>query len=170
MHRSLRMTTGKIQTSHDLADLLEDAVKVLRMLPAMQLTETRQPIRTRTAELVSENDRIKTEENLDVVATQITKLDRRDAEGELASLTVDAIRKLAPLLDVRVPSKATKDEYIKLLLNQLFDAPAGQELIRTFHKRNERRSNSKMFVTPRRVRRLPSDKESTKDGSGTQPD
>lgn len=150
-HRTPEMTTEKIQTSHDLADLLEDAVQVLRMLPAMQLTDDQQPVRTRNAKQnrQGESDRKRMEEGLATVAKQLPELDRAEAETQLSSLTVDSIRKLAPILDIRIPSKATKDEYIKLLLSQLFDAPAGQELIRTFHKRNERRSSSKVFITPR---------------------
>ena len=51
------------------------------------------------------------------------------------SLTVPAIRQLASLLGIRIPSKAIKSESISMLLSQVFDVPAGQELIRTFHKR-----------------------------------
>ena len=46
-------------------------------------------------------------------------------------MTVGPIRELAPLVGIRVPSKATKDEQIETLLLHLFDIPRGAEVIET---------------------------------------
>ena len=143
-----------IKTSHDLADLLEDTARVLRMLPAMQLVDVRKPSSAdSTAHF--QNDRVGQERrlpNVSALKEQLPALDRTAAETQLCSLTVDLIRQLASSLDVRIPSKATKPESIKLVLSQLFDAPAGQELIRTFHKRNDPASTTKPLLASSKVR------------------
>ena len=132
------MENDGIRTSHDLADLLEDAARVLRMLPVMVLDTEQQPkkgLRTGKSGM-SSTDKKDAKESLLLLANRLPALDRTEAQHQLASLTVALIRQLGHLLNVRIPSKGTKDESINLLLTHLFDAPAGQELIRTFHKRN----------------------------------
>ena len=62
-------------------------------------------------------------------------LTRDEAAAELRNLKVDSIRRLAASLGIRIPSKATKSEATSTLLAHVFDIPAGQELIRTFHRR-----------------------------------
>ena len=155
------MRHERIKTYHDLADLLEDAARVLRMLPPLELSDAQQSIvldglkgrkrRNRDHESV--------QERVALLAEQLPKLSRADAKTQLASLTVESIRQLAPMLDVRIPSKATKNEYIELLLTQLFDAPAGQELIRTFHKRVGRTAIPKPLAGEREVRPVPGGKD-----------
>ena len=46
---------------------------------------------------------------------------------------------LESLLGMRIASRATKKESMEVLLAQVFDVPSGQELLRTFHKRNAAR-------------------------------
>ena len=129
-----------IRNSHDLADLLEKTAFALRALPPLELAEDERTGERNGRTRSQRVRRQEVQERLNRFVDQLPGLSRTDAENELASLTVAAIRQLAPMLDVRIPSKATKSEYIRLLLIQLFDAPAGQELIRTFHKRNDRTS------------------------------
>ena len=160
------MRTDEIKTSHDLADLLEDAARGLRLLPPFELAcGQRTSLSDRTQETTRKNgDKKQVQEKLAFLVEQLPELNRADAEAHLVSLTVAAIRQLAPLLDVRIPSKATKSEYIQLLLTQLFDAPAGQELIRTFHKRLDQSSDSKSSIASRGVRRSPSGKDRGNEG------
>ena len=150
-----------IKTSHDLANLLEDAARGLRLLPPFELAgDQRTILADRTQETTRKNSNKKQiQERVAFFIEQLPKLNRADAEAHLISLTVDAIRQLAPLLDVRIPSKATKSEHIQLLLTHLFDAPAGHELIRTYHKRREQSSDSKSSIASRRLRRSPSGKD-----------
>ena len=70
------------------------------------------------------------------LSRRFSSLERGDAEAELKNLKADAIRQLAAALGIRIPSKATKAEASSMLLAQVFDIPAGQELIRTFHRRH----------------------------------
>ena len=165
------MGTEEIKTSHDLADLLENAARGLRMLPAMQLGGAHIAVPTDSVGWSEQKDggRKQVPERLTLLAEQLPELNRSEAETCLSSLTVNAIRQLAPLLDIRIPSKAAKNEYVKLLLTQLFDAPAGQELIRTFHKRYDRTSKSKPFVVSRGVRRVPGGKDRRSDGGRVNP-
>ena len=160
------MRYDRIKTSHDLADLLEDAAKALRMLPPLTLSDARGSISTNSLKDAKhrDSDQEPVQERLKLLAEQLPELGRSDAETHLVSLTVESIRQLAPLLDVRIPSKATKSEYIQLLLTQLFDAPAGQELIRTFHKRGGKTAMPKPPVASRAVRRVPVGKDRKKDG------
>ena len=160
------MRTDGIKTSHDLADLLEDAARGLRLLPPFELAGDQRPNLADSAQEATRKngDKKQIQERLSILVEQLPELNRSDAEAHLVSLTVDSIRQLAPLLDVRIPSKATKREYIQILLTQLFDAPAGQELIRTFHKRSEHPSVSKSPVASRGVRRSPSGKDRGNDG------
>ena len=76
------------------------------------------------------------------LANRLPSLERSTAEVELAGLTVSDIRKLAGVLQIRIPSKIKKIEAVNMLLEQVFDLPAGQQLIRTFHKRNSQPNHS----------------------------
>jgi polyhydroxyalkanoate synthesis regulator phasin len=133
------MKTDGIKTTHDLAEYLEEVAKGLRFLPEMALEDAN---RKRPAKKVMDdgpvarqsNHTVKHEE-LKVLADQIRELTKDEAEARLLSLTVPAIRQLALLVDIRVPSKATKGEHIETLLLHLFDIPAGHEVIRTFRDR-----------------------------------
>ena len=121
------MKTDGIKTTHDLAEYLEEVAKGLRFLPEMALEDAN---RKRPAKKVMDDG----PEELKVLADQIRELTKDEAEARLLSLTVLAIRQLALLVDIRVPSKATKGEHIETLLLHLFDIPAGDEVIRTFRK------------------------------------
>lgn len=70
------------------------------------------------------------------LSRRFSSLERGDAEAELKNLKTDSIRQLAAALGIRIPSKATKAEATSTLLAHVFDIPAGQELIRTFHRRH----------------------------------
>ena len=151
------MRHDRIKTSHDLADLLEDAARALRMLPPLELSDAQRSIAADSFKDAKRKDidRDLVQERLTLLADQLPDLSRSEAETHLASLTVESIRQLAPLVDVRMPSKATKHEYVQLLLTQLFDAPAGQEVIRTFHKRSGKTAMSKSPAASRGDRRVP---------------
>lgn len=133
--RNETMATTPIRDSHDLADALEFAASVLRALPRIEIGDDKGMHATNGSSTRKADDK-SLDERLSELAVRLPGLDRAIAETELGALTVKAIRQLAPMLDVRIPSKATKSEYIRILLTQLFDAPAGQELIRSFHRRN----------------------------------
>ena len=140
------MRNYEIDTSHDLADLLEDAAKRLRMLPSVRFSDAQG--RVADDRLSDRRGRRNYREairqdGLALVAEELRESSRLDAEARLGSLTVGEIRQIAPSLGVRIPSKGTKSEYIQMLLTQVFDAPAGQELIRTFHKRSGGSSDAK---------------------------
>ena len=133
------MKTDGIKTTHDLAEYLEEVAKGLRFLPEMALEDAN---RKRPAKKVMDDgpvarqsNRTVKHEELKVLADQIRELTKDEAEARLLSLTVPAIRQLALLVDIRVPSKATKGEHIETLLLHLFDIPAGHEVIRTFRDR-----------------------------------
>ena len=132
------MKTHGIKTSHDLADALEGAARALRMVPPFELSGFRQ--NPQTGGVVDgplKQDHGKhSQDSLVILAQELPDLSRSEAEYRISSLTVESIRQLAQVLDIRMPSKATKHVYIELLLTQLFDVPVGQELIRTFHKRS----------------------------------
>lgn len=131
------MDPDKIETSHDLADFLGEVAETLRHLPSVKLAEFREDAAGNVAGSVRDRRRkqSRSDAELEVLASQLGQLDRSEAETRLSSLTVESIRKIAPMLNIRIPSRAKKDESIEMLLLHLFDAPAGQELIRTFHKR-----------------------------------
>ena len=132
------MKTDGIRTTHDLAEYLEEVAKGLRFLPEMALEDAN---RKRPAKKVidtpvaRQNTSAVKHEELKVLADQIRELTKDEAEARLFSLTVASIRQLAPLVGIRVPSKATKDEYVETLLLHLFDIPKGHEVIRTFRHR-----------------------------------
>lgn len=132
------MVTDQIKTSHDLADALEGVVEVLRGLPAFQIADgpalQKQGVRGRDHEKSNGQSA-----QVQAIADRLLNLPRKDAEAEIGSLTLPEIRQIAALRGIRVPSRATKSETVAMLLAQVFDMPAGQELIRTFHKRRNAR-------------------------------
>lgn len=131
------METKDIKTSHDLADMLDQIVKVLRTVPEVKLAELQETNASDLAKKSQNNEiRRQDQERLSDIAKQLPSFHRERAETEITALTVPEIRQLATLLEIRMPSKMKKSESIDLLLSQVFDVPAGQELIRTFHKRN----------------------------------
>ncbi len=140
------MRNDGIKTSHDLAEILENAARALRMMPPIKMTEDEA---LRDSRGIGKKRRGKqapkklSDNELIDLAGEISRVDRSSAENRLASQTISDIRQIADTLGIRTPSKATKSEYIRLLLMQLFDAPAGQELIRTFHERNQRNRSPK---------------------------
>ena len=162
------MQPDRIRTSHDLADLLEDAARGLRMLPPLDLSDAQRGIATNILKARKRGDSDQeARERLTLLAEELPELSRSDAETHLVSLTVESIRRLAPMLDVRIPSKATKNEYVQMLLTQLFDAPAGQELIRTFHKRGGRTGMPKSSSGSRGGRHMPGGKARNSDGENS---
>ena len=132
------MDIKDIKTSRELADLLESVAKILRTLPEYELPES-----SRQADPVDQQqkvfgkpDKLQNQLSLADFAYRFPKMERDVAEAEIKALTVESMRQLAALLEIRVPSKATKSETVDMLLTQVFDVPTGQERIRTFHKRN----------------------------------
>ena len=132
------METNNIKTLHDLADMLENAAKVLRALPDSQLAELSQPFAKAEAQERSpeRNHKRPSQAELADLATRLPTLEKGSGEAEIKTLTVESIRQLATQLGIRMPSKLNKSQAIDMLLEQVFDIPAGQELIRTFHRRN----------------------------------
>ncbi len=128
------MLTKRIRTSHELADTLEELAKALRMLPEFEMhpENLTQPSRQPSAP----DSGHKVPSRMAELADTLHSLQRDDAEGELNALTLPALRQLSKLLQIRIPSRATKAETVRMLLEQVFDLPSGQELIRTFHTRN----------------------------------
>ncbi len=132
------MRLDEIETTYDLADLLEQAVKTLRDNPSFELSGSRSgkghPIRSskRRGGRESVDERVLVME----LAEQIPNMMREEAELRLEPLKIASLKELAREFGIRVPSKALKSEYIQMLLTQLFDVPEGQQLIRTFHERH----------------------------------
>lgn len=138
------MPNGQIQTSRDLADALEEVIKVLRTIPEFQVHTEGIP-RTAEAPDVSHNKKKSNglrQSEIAELAELLPGLGRSNAEQQLSSLSLQQIRELAKLLEIRVASRTAKSETVNVLLAQLFDMPSGQELIRTFHKRNPGPSDS----------------------------
>ena len=132
------MAIKGVGTTHDLANLLEDVAKVLRVLPSVELVDDElldKMLRKDSDPGQSGKKPVSSEIEV-TLATELSGLERQDAEKELRSLTVAGIRRVAELMGIRIPSKSPKNDSVNLLLAQVFDAPAGQELLRTFHKRN----------------------------------
>ena len=133
------MKIDGIKTTHDLAAYLEEVAKSLKALPEIALDDANQkhPAKkvmddgpaARQRNLAAEHEELK------VLAGQIRELTKDEAKTRLLSMTIPDIRQLALLVDIRVPSKATKGEHIETLLLHLFDIPAGHEVIRTFRNR-----------------------------------
>lgn len=138
------MPNDQIQTSRDLADTLEEVVKVLRNIPEFQVQVEGIP-QTAEASDVFHNKKKSNElrqSEIAELAELLPGLGRSNAEQQLSSLSLQQIRELAKLLEIRVASRMAKSETVNVLLAQLFDMPSGQELIRTFHKRNSESSDS----------------------------
>lgn len=135
------MKTDEIRTTHDLAAYLEEVAKSLRFLPEMTLDDANQRHPAKKAmdddPVARQRNHTVEHEELKVLADQMRELTRDEAEARLLALTVPAIRQLALLVDIRVPSKATKGEHIETLLLHLFDIPTGHEVIRTFRSRQK---------------------------------
>ena len=132
------MASEHVKTSHDLADELESAARALRNAPAVPLTDASEPLKKSPGRSTSagSNSLGGRRPELEELVEQLATMERTSAEPELRSLPVTAARRVAKILGLRVPSRATKDETVDLLLAQLFEVPAGQERIRTFHERN----------------------------------
>ena len=131
------MDINNIKTSRDLADLLEDVVKLLRTLPELPLKDTGLELETLNHQMENQNNTGHKQNHApssDLVS-RLPDLGRDNAKEEIQSLTLDAIRQLATSLEIRIPSRATKSETVQMLLEQVFDMPAGHDRIRTFHKR-----------------------------------
>lgn len=132
------MAARNIQTSHDLAAALEVAARALRAFPDLSLQELSQTLaqgqhpKKATASAGKPVDQAQLED----LSRRFSGLARDEAEAELRNLKVDSIRQLAASLGIRIPSKATKAEATSTLLAHVFDIPAGQELIRTYHRRH----------------------------------
>ena len=123
-----------VKTSHDLADVLESVANLLRSIPEYELGKVRQNFKDTDNQKNSEDPQIQI--TLTELASRLSEFGRENAETELKKLTLESIRHLATSLKIRIPSKASKADTINILLTQLFDIPAGQERIRTFHNRN----------------------------------
>jgi hypothetical protein len=132
------MAIRDVGTTHDLANFLEEAARALRALPSMPLAqeETRETSEGESTELWRGGKKSDADQRHIALAETLQGLAREDARNELQSLTVDGIRGTAASLGIRVPSKSRKSDAVDLVLAQMFDVPAGQELLRTFHKRN----------------------------------
>ena len=131
------MAVDNTRTSHDLANELEDMAKVLRALPELPLSQLGQTFaKLKSSKPVCEKrDDGLVREQLEDLANKLPTLDKSEASSKLKPLTVESIRHLATMLGFRMPSKLNKSQAIDMLLEQVFDIPAGQELIRTFHRR-----------------------------------
>ena len=124
------MDHDDIHTSYDLADFLEQVARLLRRLPEMELTEKHHRSQ-RVDRAVGMRHEVTSE-----FATQLGTLDRDQAGLKMATLSVRQLREIGTLFQVRMPSRVKKSDAIATLLSQLFDMPAGQELLRTFHERH----------------------------------
>lgn len=132
------MATNDIRTSYDLADALEGAVKALRAAPELPIYDLNRILASARSQKGGdpEVNAAPAKFRLEELARRFSGLARDEAEAELRNLTVDSIRQLAAALGIRIPSKATKGQATSTLLAHVFDIPAGQELIRTFHRRH----------------------------------
>ena len=119
--------------SHELGNLLSDLALALRKQPTQDLRHGKEEEAANVERSADERQRSVA---LSELAARLPSLERSAAETKLEDLTVGDIRKLAGMLQIRVPSKIRKAEAVEMLLEHVFDIPAGQQLIRTFHKRN----------------------------------
>ena len=129
------MRQNKFNTSHDLADMLEDAARALRNMPSVEFEWGMTPSKRSKEKGVARTQQ-RTEIELKTLAAEIQGSDRSIAEKRLSDLTVREIRQIADTLGVRTPSKAPKGDYVRTVLTHVFDVPAGQNVVRTFHERN----------------------------------
>ena len=132
------MATRDIQTSHDLAAALEVAAQTLRAFPDLSLQELGQALAQGQSpkKAAARAGQAVDKAQLEDLSRRFASLERDAAAAELKNLKTDSIRQLAAALGIRIPSKATKAEAASTLLAHVFDIPAGQELIRTFHRRH----------------------------------
>ena len=133
------MAVDNLRTSHDLANELEELAKVLRGLPELPLSKLGQilPKLKSSKTVCGKRDDGLVRDQLEDLVNKLPTLDKSEARSQLAPLTVESIRQLATMLGFRMPSKLNKSQAIDMLLEQVFDIPAGQELIRTFHRRKD---------------------------------
>jgi type II secretory pathway component PulK len=131
------METKNIKTSHDMAVALEGFAKILRAYPEFRLPEFEQSLDESNAQTSGRKtaDKNRIQFRLEDLANRFPNLEKSTAQAEIETLTVDSIRQLSVLLGIRMPSKLKKSQAIEMLLEQVFDIPAGQELLRTFHRR-----------------------------------
>ena len=125
--------------SHELGELLSSLTLALRK---HQMQDSGRRIGEKELGIESTEGERQCSVALLGLAKRLPSLDRSTAEVKLAGLTVSDIRKLAGILQIRIPSKIKKIEAVNMLLEQVFDLPAGQQLIRTFHKRNSQPDHS----------------------------
>lgn len=133
----IEATTAKL---HELGELLSAFALALRKHQMQDLD--RRVGEEKAASIERAEDERQCVVALSGLADRLPNLERSMAEAELANLTVSNVRKLAGMLQIRIPSKIKKDEAVNMLLEQVFDLPARQQLIRTFHKRNSQFNHS----------------------------
>ena len=130
------MVKQRKKTTHDLADQLEAIARQLRDSMAIEL-----PLGEASGDLSNsskaprESKSASNPSKLSQMASQLPDMNIEEAEPQLRSLPVTDLRALAQISGIRVASRATKDDTIDALIAFLYKAPAGQELIRTFHER-----------------------------------
>lgn len=131
------MSARNIQTSHDLAAALEAAAQALRAFPDLSLQELSQTLAQGQPpkKAAASAGKPLGQAQLDDLSRRFSSLERGEAEAELKNLKTDSIRQLAASLGIRIPSKANKVQATSTLLAHVFDIPAGQEIISTFHQR-----------------------------------
>ena len=126
--------SDRLQTSYDLARLLESWAKVLRSMPEMTLQEFKQDSMGPKSRPRYSHNEDRVDNSLADLAGRLPTYDKEKARASLDALTVSQIRKISTLLRIRTPSKGLKGELIDMLLAQVFDIPAGQDVVRTFHR------------------------------------
>lgn len=124
----------RLHTSYDLAQLLESWAKVLRSLPELPLQEFKKDSMGQKTRSRNSSDDNNADNGLVDLAAQLPTYDKEMARASLDTLTVPQIRKISTLLRIRTPSKARRVELIDMLLAHVFDIPAGQDVVRTFHR------------------------------------
>ena len=125
----------RLETTDEVASVLEAVAKKLRSLPSAGLygNHLGSPEHTPDRKARPKGPPV----DLPSLSREVPQMSRVVAEETLGSLTVPSLRELAPLLNIRAPSRATKPELVQLLLSQLFDVPEGQQLISTYHRRRQ---------------------------------
>ena len=126
--------SDRLQTSHDLAQLLESWAKVLRSLPEMTLQEFKRDSMGSKTRPRGPYGADSADNGLADLAERLPTYDKELARASLDALTVSQIRKISTLLRIRTPSKGLKAELIDMLLAHVIDIPAGQDVVRTFHR------------------------------------
>lgn len=126
--------------SHELGRILSDLALALRKQPMQNFRFGQEE--QKATNVGGIGDERQCSVALSGLAARLPSLERSAAAAELEDLTVGDVRKLAGILQIRVPSKIRKAEAVDMLLEHVFDLPAGQQLIRTFHKRNSQPNHS----------------------------